>query len=215
MSIEEKSSLLADLKSALVEGEGELSDEDCRLVSEALERMANRDRAEGSAIESCVWSEVKKTVKEKGLRGVLYSDEEGENATLQYSVGDGERRRVAMRVSYNRNAHAISFNASYPFYVDKRVMFTARAMSCRECYSKRWTRLELDDRDGEVSVSAVLWQVDDEPLRPEFSLFLSLVQSVAFDYYDDLERLSRGVLSDKEREAFVKELELIAPLFGE
>ena len=79
----------------------------------------------------------------------------------------------------------------------------------------RYTRIELDARDGEVYICLVMRVEDPAEPPASFVRMLNLTISTGFDEYDTLRRYSRAQFTDEERAEFLAEVELISPLMLE
>ena len=135
--------------------------------------------------------------------------------TAQFGMGDGEGRQLVMKVIYTPDADCIQFRAGYPFNVDRSVLPIARSFICKRNYEMRYTRIELDARDGEVYICLVMRVEDPAEPPASFVRMLNLTISTGFDEYDTLRRYSRAQFTDEERAEFLAEVELISPLMLE
>lgn len=162
------------------------------------------------------WRDIRRImVYEMELKNILYSDDDDDFITAQFGMGDGEGRKLVVRVIYTPDADCVQIRAGYPFDIDRRVLPIARMFICKRCYEMRYTRIEMDSRDGEVYVCTVLRSEDRQQAPEGFRGMLHLTMSVAFDEYDTLQRYARAEFTDEERAAFLEEVERISPLMLE
>ena len=198
---------------ATIDDEGGQQGEDDALSS--LAHAAPPAGANDLAVfdESAMWNKIRRIlVDTMELKHILYSDGEEDYYTAQFSMGDGEGRQLIVRVIYTPDASCIQFRAGYPFNVDRSVLPIARSFICKRNYEMRYTRLELDARDGEVYVCLVMRTEDPSEPPASFVRMLNLAISTGFDEYDTLRRYSRAEFTDEERAEFLAEVELISPL---
>ena len=166
--------------------------------------------------ESAMWGKIRSIlVDTMELKHILYSDGEDDYYTDQFGMGDGEGRQLVMKVIYTPDADCIQFRAGYPFNVDRSVLPIARSFICKRNYEMRYTRIELDARDGEVYICLVMRVEDPAEPPASFVRMLNLTISTGFDEYDTLRRYSRAQFTDEERAEFLAEVELISPLMLE
>lgn len=234
---EQRAALLAsadNLEKELRSGEGEDVDANLKALlslfgrsgaldddeeSDTLSLLANEssDLDEPKVI-ACdeIWRSIRCTLADDmHLKHILYSDGEDDYYTAQFGMGDGEGRQLIVRVIYTPDVDCIQFRAGYPFTVDQNILPIARTYICKRNYEMRYTRIELDERDGEVYVCLVMRMEDPHKLPPNFQLMLNLAISVGFDDYDTLRRYSRAEFTDEERADFLAEVERISSLMLE
>ena len=194
-------------------GSGEPADDDA--LSELAKAASNADSL-AIIDEGAIWSKIRRILaKDMELKHILYSDGEDDYYTAQFGMGDGEGRQLVMRVIYTPDADCIQFRAGYPFNIDRSVLPIARSFICKRNYEMRYTRIELDARDGEVYICLVTRVEDPSEPPASFARMLNLTISVGFDEYDTLRRYSRAEFTDEERAEFLAEVELISPLMLE
>lgn len=166
--------------------------------------------------EHGIWKDIRRVlVDELGLKHLLYSDDDEGFVTVQFGMSDDQGRRLVMRVIYTPAARCVQVYAGYPFDIDRRMLPIVRAYICRQNYEARYTRIEVDDRDGEVYVNLVMRASDQNKAPDDFALLLHLTMATGFDEFDTLQRYSRGDFTDEERTAFLEEVERISPLMLE
>lgn len=162
------------------------------------------------------WKQIRTALADTmGLRHIMYSDDEDGYVTAQFGMSDGEGRKLNMRVTFTPDADCVQIRAGYPFDIDLRILPIARMYVCRRNFEMRYTRIEMDARDGEVLVNLVLHCLDHDALPEGFEDMVRLTMSVGFDEYDALRRYSRAEFTDEEREEFLKEVEKISALMLE
>lgn len=234
---EKRASLLAsahDLSEQLHAEDGNSSDEGLRALltlfgydgttiddgepggeGDALSALASADGA-AEPDGKGMWDKIRHIlVDTMELKHILYSDGEDGYYTAQFGMGDGEGRQLVVKVIYTPDADCIQFRAGYPFNVDRSVLPIARSFVCKRNFEMRYTRIELDARDGEVYICLVTRTEDPDEPPASFARMLNLTISVGFDEYDTLLRYSRAKFTDEERAEFLAEVELISPLMLE
>ena len=203
---------------AMLERDESLSEEMRSALIQAAQRIKEHDsdkdplglKTPPSSHET--WLAIKEAIREDGIKGVFFSEENDGHAMLQYGIGDGSGQHLNIIVVYDPEASSVMIRAKYPFYVDRRMLPIARKHICNRCWAMRYTRLEIGEQDGEIVLNTIIPHTSHEGLPVMFETLLHLVHHSAFVEYETLERYSRCELSQEERDAFLEEIQNIAPV---
>lgn len=217
-SVDERLSSLLTLfgyDGAVIDDKDDEQEEEGDALS-ALASAATGANDPSTSDEEAMWGKIRHAlVDTMSLKHILYSDGEEDYFTAQFGMGDGEGRQLIVKVIYTPDANCIQFRAGYPFNVDRSILPIARTFICKRNYEMRYTRIELDARDGEVYICLVMRTEDPQEPPASFVRLLNLTISVGFDEFDTLRRYSRAEFTDDERAEFLAEVERISPLMLE
>lgn len=180
----------------------------------ALANGAESTEDDGSIRNKPVWQKIRHILRdEMSLKNILYSEDDEDYITAQFGMGDGEGKKLTVRVIYTPGADSVQMRAGYPFDIDLQILPIARTYICQRNYEMRYTRIEMDQRDGEVYISTVMRLDDPNKLsNGSFVRLLHLTMSTGFDEYDTFRRYSRAEMTDDERAHFLSEVERISKL---
>ncbi len=189
-------------------------DDDADDPLSALANNTDGTSDDGSIRNRPVWQKIRHILRdEMNLKNILYGEDEEDYVTAQFGMGDGEGKKLTVRVIYTPDADSVQMRAGFPFDIDLQILPIARTYVCQRNYEMRYTRIEMDQRDGEVYIATVMRLDDPDKLSSgSFVRLLHLTMSTGFDEYDTFRRYSRAEITDDERAHFLGEVERISKL---
>ncbi|HIR00854.1 MAG TPA: hypothetical protein IAA69_01035 [Candidatus Aveggerthella stercoripullorum] len=195
-----------------IDSDSSLTPEEKTELKAGLRERVESDQSEDDHIdyyEDGAWEEIKKAVLEGlGRRGVFSSMTDA-RPSLKYTIRyQGSVTHI--QVVYEPQANAIQIRASFPFYVCDETMVLAKSYACQKTRSWRFTKLELDESDGEVLVTHVCYWPHRDHAPEYIEHLIDLVENTALGCCDELRRYSLANLDRVEEDEVrntVKDLE--------